>query len=255
MKLHYESVTSTNDLVKKLLADNDCPVVIVSADKQTNGRGRLGRTWESEVGNVYMSIGIKKTKNESELREVSPQTMLMSASLSVKSVIDCYIDEELKKQWKIIIKYPNDIQLEHINSGKRYKVSGMLLETTYLGSEWVSVVIGIGINTNYCPKLVEQQLKNEPLALRDVIKKEVNNQEVVDKVVDNFLWKTKRDELSIISEWKNEVNLLNKTILINNTEQKYLVTEILNDGTLTTMCLATNEIMYVTDQDSFQLIG
>jgi BirA family transcriptional regulator, biotin operon repressor / biotin---[acetyl-CoA-carboxylase] ligase len=255
MKLHYETVTSTNDVVKKLLADNDCPLVIVSADKQTNGKGRIGRKWISDGDNIYMSIGVKRKKNGLEWISISPQTILMAVSLILKSTIVESIPVEIKRLWRVLIKYPNDIHVEQLETRMRYKISGMLLETTYMGSDWFSLVIGIGINTNSCPELETDQQRYTAYSLREITKSDVNNKKMVDKIVDNFLWITKQEELSIIEQWKNEVNLVNRKILMRNTGEEYLVTDILDTGILIVHSCTTNQVRQITDQDSFDVEG
>ena len=104
-----EEVTSTNEYLKqyyKQLPDQ----VVVLAKSQSQGKGRLSRTWESEVGNLYMSILKKGIKRETVFHE------LMNISVSVV---------ELLKEYNInaYIKYPNDIVV-----GTK-KVCGILIES------------------------------------------------------------------------------------------------------------------------------
>ena len=114
-----ETCTSTNDVAKEL------PVyTAVYAGRQTNGRGRMGRTWQDGQGNLMTSIVLPKPK----------QAHLFSflASLAVAQSI-AFLSPR--------IKWPNDILID----GK--KLCGILLETYE-----DKLIIGIGVNIESCPK-------------------------------------------------------------------------------------------------------
>ena len=114
-----ETCTSTNDVAKEL------PVyTAVYAGRQTNGRGRMGRSWQDGQGNLMTSIVLPKPK----------QAHLFSflASLAVAQSI-AFLSPR--------IKWPNDILVE----GK--KICGILLET-----HEDKLIIGIGVNIESCPK-------------------------------------------------------------------------------------------------------
>ena len=54
---YYESVDSTNDRIKQRAREGENQGLIISAGKQTAGKGRVGRKWESPSGeSVYTSI-------------------------------------------------------------------------------------------------------------------------------------------------------------------------------------------------------
>ena len=53
---HRESVGSTNDALAKLALEGAPSGTMMLADRQTKGRGRLGRFWQSEPGNLHASI-------------------------------------------------------------------------------------------------------------------------------------------------------------------------------------------------------
>ena len=55
-RFHYKEVTSTNDICFEKCQESEKPVVI-SADKQTKGRGRNQKDWRSPHGNISYSFG------------------------------------------------------------------------------------------------------------------------------------------------------------------------------------------------------
>src|SRR5665213_2938745 len=53
---HYDQLGSTNDEARRLAAEGGAHGVVIHADEQTSGRGRMARRWVSPPGNLYVSI-------------------------------------------------------------------------------------------------------------------------------------------------------------------------------------------------------
>lgn len=128
-QIFYEETDSTNLRAKALGADGVHGTLIL-ADRQTAGRGRRGRTWESdEEENIYMSLYLRPEF----LPEKAPMlTLVMAYSVA----------EALRKSFGIEaqIKWPNDLILN------RKKICGILTEMTMEQWQMQSVIIGVGIN-------------------------------------------------------------------------------------------------------------
>jgi BirA family biotin operon repressor/biotin-[acetyl-CoA-carboxylase] ligase len=117
-----EICKSTNDEVAKHLKSYLYSIVLSMT--QEAGRGRKGNIWESELGGMWLSIGVN---NKSKIVELS--SLVIEA---VKEVLDfCHISD---------VKSPNDLLI----NGK--KVCGVLVETKSTGDEFEQVIIGIGVN-------------------------------------------------------------------------------------------------------------
>ena len=58
---HYQEVTSTNDICFEKCKESEVAIVI-TADKQTRGRGRNHKNWKSPHGNISYSFGYKSEK-------------------------------------------------------------------------------------------------------------------------------------------------------------------------------------------------
>jgi BirA family transcriptional regulator, biotin operon repressor / biotin---[acetyl-CoA-carboxylase] ligase len=131
--IHFEeSVTSTQKIAQSL-ANNGVPEgTIVVADKQTNGRGRMYRTWHSPGGTgVWMSLIIRPNIPVNK----TPQLTLLTAVAIVQAI------EELTPL-RPTIKWPNDIMV----NGK--KLVGILTELQAEADQVHAVIIGSGINVN-----------------------------------------------------------------------------------------------------------
>lgn len=127
----YQTVSSTNDVVRELAYAGAPQGAVVAAEEQTGGRGRRGRSWYSPRGGLWFSLLLRP--------QVSPaqsQTLPLFVSLMVVKGIEKLLGITLDLKW------PNDILL-----GGR-KTGGVLVE---LGAEAEQVhyaVAGIGINVN-----------------------------------------------------------------------------------------------------------
>ena len=136
-----EETESTNSEALKLAKSTDRPTFVV-AKKQTNGRGRLDRSWADPSGNFSGSILIKIDEDL--------QSLALRSFVAALSVFDA-IEQKIGKEHELLIKWPNDLLL----NGR--KICGILLETRNFGTIR-ALVIGIGVNLLSSPNL--QQIKN-----------------------------------------------------------------------------------------------
>lgn len=110
----------------------------ITARRQLGGRGRRGRTWVSEPGNLYSSL---------LLIDAAPQAALASLPLVVALALHRAISAEMPFAGdRIRIKWPNDILVD----GR--KVSGILIEAESLPDGRSAVVIGCGVNIAHKPE-------------------------------------------------------------------------------------------------------
>lgn len=133
----YPIVESTNDVAKKLLEEGAGEGTVVRADRQTAGRGRRGREWISESGNLYCSFILKPRCPLSQVNQLS-----FVIALAVGETILSFLSmpESLSYKW------PNDLLIN------KEKVGGILIETESSGGQQVeSCVVGIGVNLQSSP--------------------------------------------------------------------------------------------------------
>ena len=119
----FDEVSSTNDVIKQYCSKSG-KYIAVYAKKQTSGRGRRGRNWDSPRGNLFFSMAF-----EYELQRAGELAFACSLSLlqAVKKIAP-YAD--------IKLKWPNDVLLNNA------KMSGILLEK---GAEKY-MIVGVGVN-------------------------------------------------------------------------------------------------------------
>jgi BirA family biotin operon repressor/biotin-[acetyl-CoA-carboxylase] ligase len=119
---------STNDDARVLASAGAFEGTAVLASRQTAGRGRLGRTWESPDGGVYLSAVLRPAVEPSRV-----------ASLALAVALGVVIGLE-RLGVSARLKWPNDVLL---NGGK---LAGVLLEMTAEPDRVDRVVAGVGLN-------------------------------------------------------------------------------------------------------------
>lgn len=139
--LEFDTLASTNQYLKENYAELDS-FTMVSAKRQTSGRGRRNRVWDSEYGNLYCSLLIKDSKYYSKLEELS----VITAYIVLKTL-------EKHGLKNLSVKWPNDV---YVNSKK---ISGILLESVFQ-EVTECMIIGIGVNLNQ--KEFAYYKQNEP---------------------------------------------------------------------------------------------
>lgn len=135
---HVETVESTNDEAISLALRGAPSGAIVLADRQTRGRGRLGRSWQSMPGNLHSSILLRP---DCALQEASQLSLLASVALADM------LAAHLPAGPDPALKWPNDVLI-----GKA-KVAGILLESAGDRRGGLDhVIIGVGVNVAWAPE-------------------------------------------------------------------------------------------------------
>jgi BirA family biotin operon repressor/biotin-[acetyl-CoA-carboxylase] ligase len=126
---HHRAVDSTNDGARALAGAGAPRGTVVTADEQSAGRGRHGRTWSAPPGRALLYSGI--------LTELGPSQSLLP--LAVPLAV-CAAVESLAPV-PCLVKWPNDVWAVAGEGGGR-KLAGILIEAR--PPAWA--VIGIGLN-------------------------------------------------------------------------------------------------------------
>jgi len=128
----YKTVGSTNVIAAELAEKGAAEGVVVLADSQEKGKGRLGRFWISPPGvNIYMSIITRPA--------IDPEDATL---LTVMTAVGCTIALRRVTSLNVTIKWPNDLMV----SDK--KIGGILTEMKTYPAKIIFAIVGIGINVN-----------------------------------------------------------------------------------------------------------
>ena len=135
--LRFDVVDSTNAVCKRLAAEGAPDGTVVIADRQSAGRGRLGRSFQSPAGlGLYFSVLWRPVCSPEALLPLTAMGAV-AAARAVERVSHAFVD----------IKWPNDLLL-----GSR-KLAGILTESALNADGSVAyVVLGIGVNVHQQPE-------------------------------------------------------------------------------------------------------
>jgi BirA family biotin operon repressor/biotin-[acetyl-CoA-carboxylase] ligase len=156
---YYKETASTQTAVKKLALKNFGEGVVVIAEKQTKGYGRIKRVWNSNAGGLWFSMLLKPV-----IRPDGSSILSLLFSIALSRI--------LEKKYGISseIKWPNDILI----CGK--KVAGIIIEMS-AGQDiinWVAAGIGVNINNS-----LPEDLKNISTSIKEVLKREIDRTEFI----------------------------------------------------------------------------
>lgn len=120
----FQRTDSTMEEAHALVAQGAPEGALVFAAQQAQGRGRLGRVWESPEGGAYFSIVLRPQRRAAEIPQLSLVTGLAVAE-GIRQLTGLHAS----------IRWPNDVLID----GK--KLAGILVE-----AKAGAVIIGIGVN-------------------------------------------------------------------------------------------------------------
>jgi len=138
--IRHEALSDTSSTNTECLARaraGDSGLLWVTAERQTGGRGRRGRPWVSERGNLYASLLLIDPAPVERLASL-PLAIAVAVHQAVRSVLPPGAEP-------LEVKWPNDILIG------RKKTCGILVEGERLADGRHAVVIGIGINVSIMP--------------------------------------------------------------------------------------------------------
>jgi BirA family biotin operon repressor/biotin-[acetyl-CoA-carboxylase] ligase len=142
---HFRRVESTNTVARDLAAAGAPDGTVVTADEQTAGRGRQGRTWTAPPGAALLYSAV--------LRPLTPRHSLLPLAVALAV---CETAERLRPGVECKVKWPNDVHLD----GR--KLAGILIEARPQDG-WA--VIGVGLNLTIRPEDFPPELQDRATSL------------------------------------------------------------------------------------------
>jgi BirA family biotin operon repressor/biotin-[acetyl-CoA-carboxylase] ligase len=133
----YEEIDSTNEEARRLIAAGETGPVWLTASRQTAGRGRRGRAWETAGGNLAATLLLRPAGPQAQWAELSFAAAIAAADMAAA----------LAPGARIALKWPNDV----LADGR--KLAGILLETG--NGPKPALAIGIGVNLAHHPEGTE----------------------------------------------------------------------------------------------------
>ncbi|MBP3916446.1 MAG: biotin--[acetyl-CoA-carboxylase] ligase [Clostridium sp.] len=217
----YKTTSSTNEVAKKLALSGAKHGTVVISEEQTQGKGRMGRSFYSPANTgIYMSIILRPT-----LTAMDSVLITTSSSVAICDAIHKVTGIECQ------IKWINDI---YINNKK---IGGILTEasTNFESGTIDYLILGIGINFNNPKDNFPDDLKEIADSLYNGNSNGINRNILCAEILNNILSIIpKIKDYNFISEYKKRSIILNQEIMYTSggIYSKGRAIDINNDGSL-----------------------
>ena len=171
---------------------------VVVAETQTASRGRLGRRWVSDAGNLYFSVLFRP--DTAALPLLSPLAGVAVAR-AIRQVAGLYP----------AVKWPNDVTIDGL------KVAGILAESTMSGARIDHAVVGVGVNVALDVS-ADPEIAETAASLNSLAGSEVDRSELLRRALQHMdaLYLDLRRGRSPIPEWRRWLDTLGQRVVVTH---------------------------------------
>ena len=213
---YYQSTGSTMDDAAAWARAGADEGAVVVAETQTASRGRMGRRWVSQEGNLYFSVLFRP--DAAALPLLSPLAGVAVAR-AIRQVAGIYPT----------IKWPNDIMVD----GR--KVAGILAESALAGSEIQYAIVGIGVNVALDVS-ADPEIAATAASLNRLADKDIDRAELLRRVLQHMdaRYLDISRGRSPIPEWRRWLDTIGQRVTVahHDTAQTGLAEDIDEHGNL-----------------------
>jgi BirA family biotin operon repressor/biotin-[acetyl-CoA-carboxylase] ligase len=206
----FEEMGSTNQEAFQLAKIGAPEETVIFAEKQTAGRGRLDRKWESPAyKNLYFSIILRPSISP----ELAPQLTLV-AGLALYEALSSLGLKGLRLKW------PNDVWI-----GSK-KVAGILTEMEAEAGKVHFVVIGIGLNVNSTLEDFSKEVASLATSLLIETGKEHSRSEIAGKILTSFFNGYRsylKNGFSVVKpKWEKAAYMKGERVRVSETDRSFV---------------------------------
>lgn len=208
-EIYYYDVTDSTNTQAKSLGEKEAPDgTLVVADKQENGRGRRGRSFESPAGTgIFMTLLLKP-----EIEPGNASMLTLVTAMAVAKGIQKIADLQVQ------IKWPNDIVIH----GK--KVCGILTEMSAQMDYVNYIVIGVGINVHN--EEFPEEIKDIATSIYLESGKHINRAMLIETIWEEFeyyydLYIETQDLSKIVKEYDSYLVNRNEKVRVLDPKEPY----------------------------------
>jgi BirA family biotin operon repressor/biotin-[acetyl-CoA-carboxylase] ligase len=160
---------------------------VVLAEKQTAGKGRWSRRWESARGGLYLSVILRPD----DARDSELSLLPFLASVAAAEALERATSVAARLRW------PNDLYV----SGR--KIGGVLCESSFAGDRLDYAVVGIGINVNQTREDFPPEVSLRATSVREALGETRDPFEVSAELVRSLeSWWDLRREARVLERWQ-----------------------------------------------------
>jgi BirA family transcriptional regulator, biotin operon repressor / biotin---[acetyl-CoA-carboxylase] ligase len=215
----FHEINSTN-IFAKTIGENEDALVIT--DYQTQGLGRMGRTWESEEGkNLTLTL-----KKKFDIEPEHAQSVSFFFSYFLLAAVKDYIAKNIDPNDsfpELHTKWPNDVLL---NSKK---IGGLLIENNITKKQFI---IGIGININQ--EKFSSEIHDKALSLKNFLRHDIDRTDFLIELLNiyqhNIHLLLEGNHDLIYKLWKDSSNLIGKEAVYSDGSNKIKNGKIIDLG-------------------------
>jgi BirA family transcriptional regulator, biotin operon repressor / biotin---[acetyl-CoA-carboxylase] ligase len=198
----FQQTDSTNDVIEKLAGDGVKEGVVVLAESQTSGRGRMGRKWVSPAGKgLWFSVLLRPG-----LRPQAVTQLTVASATALRRAIQQVTSLQPE------IKWPNDLLLE----GR--KVAGILTELSAELDRVKYVILGIGVDVNLNSGDFPPELRKTATSLKIQAGRTISRPElavaVLQQLDEDYARVCAGDFASLAGEWEAHCTTLGREVVI-----------------------------------------
>lgn len=204
----HERIGSTNERARALAADGASDVVVL-ADEQTGGRGRLDRVWASPSGGVWLSILLRPTLAPADV----PLLTLAAGVATVRAVEPLGVDARLKWPNDVLVPTPADPTDER-------KLAGILTESAGETGRTEWVIVGIGLNAN-----VDANTLPEGATSLSATAGPVNRRRLVQRLLESFDTLRKTPD-EVLPAWREVSSTLGRRVRVETQSETVVGTAV-----------------------------
>ena len=209
----FSAVDSTMTAAREMAREGRPHFTAVVAGRQTRGRGRLRRPWNSDSGGLYFTVVVRP-----DVPPLLAGRVNFAASLTLCRWMRERFGVDARTKW------PNDILVD----GR--KICGLLSEMEAGDDRVAFVNVGIGVNLNNDPGATAP----EAVSLRELVGSPVSVRDLLSGFLDAFEARTARLDDSVVAEWKELTMTLGRNVRVATVraEQTGRAVDVDPDGAL-----------------------
>ncbi|MDS0259049.1 biotin--[acetyl-CoA-carboxylase] ligase [Haloarcula sp. S1CR25-12] len=197
---YHDAIPSTNARARDLAGEGTTDVVVL-ADEQTGGRGRLDREWHSPSGGIWLSVLFRPDVPMAG----TPVFTLAAAVAATRAAREAGVEA--------VIKWPNDVLVEV--DGEERKLVGILTEMEGEADRVSWVVVGIGVNANVDPDDIPAE--TAPTSLSAVRGEPVDRRRFTQRLLEAFDT-VGSDPDAVLDSWRDYSTTLGRAVRIDTSQ-------------------------------------
>jgi len=204
----FQETTSTNDVIERLARDGVNEGVVVFAESQTKGRGRLGRKWLSPAGKgLWFSILLRPALRLQEATRIT-----IASATALRRAIQKHTG------LNVVVKWPNDILI----NGR--KAAGILTEMAAELDRVKYITLGIGVDANMNAGDFPPDLKSLVTSLKIELGRPVSRAELAIEILREFDFDYDRvcsgDFPVVADEWERHCTTIGHVVKVQVSERQ-----------------------------------